>query len=168
VGVSGIEPVNRKENFFIICGFLCALTFCFLYYISTKKNLELSAAYSTISKTGRKTFSVIKDFHINTKTKTPSYLYTYRVADEHGKFHENTEEVDKGINNKLRVGDTVVCFQKTIYILGQETIISRIEGNQAPAPNLNFIITYSKIGLYFSGLLFFAGIIKKIISKFII
>lgn len=68
------------------------------------------------------------------------------MTDEYGKVHEITELVQRNLNRKLRVGDTVIVHRKTVVILGKKELIASIKGNTIEFPLLNVLEDFLKYG----------------------
>lgn len=121
-----------------------------LFLVVSTRDISLQNSFLNLEKEGVKTFSILKEHHIKYKNGQRQDIYTYEIPDETGEMHEISEAVDSKTQNRLRVGDTVICIRKIVQLSGKKIVISRIEGNTASPPNYTFLKNFSLIGIGFA------------------
>ncbi len=124
--------------------------FSIIYSIVAYKNTILKAEYPGIELDGEQTFSILINYNTYRKSNRQIHNYTYIIPTKNGVKASITEEVDSKTNLQLRIGDTIETRKKTISLFGKDLLLSRIEGNKANYPNLDFLETFLLIGIYFS------------------
>ncbi|MDX1961166.1 MAG: hypothetical protein SFU98_21535 [Leptospiraceae bacterium] len=151
------EKTHLGRALFII-GLSTFLIFLSLKLVIENYNQFYLQAFSRLNTFGEKTFAQLKDSHIITKGFQKHFLYTYRITDLEGEFFEVTEEVDEKTHRKLRVGDTVVCNKLVLNKFNKKIIVSKIQGNEFPNYDFEFMIQFSNLGILFSVILFAVSI----------
>jgi hypothetical protein len=104
-------------------------------------------------------FAVLLEFH------SKGRKFTYQVSDERGRIHEITEVVDEATSRKLRVGDTISIYRKTITIFGKRTVISKIMSSVKTYSPLRNLYNYTFNGSIFFSILSFGSVILLIVNK---
>lgn len=82
-----------------------------------------------------------------------SRKFTYAVTDEYGKIHEVTESIDRDLNKKLRVGDTVPVRRRTVEILGKRELIATIQSKENLHHSLSILEKFLFLGMIVFGVL---------------
>ncbi|MCC5816067.1 MAG: hypothetical protein JJT78_15055 [Leptospira sp.] len=104
-------------------------------------------------------FAVLLEFH------SKGRKFTYQVSDERGRIHEITEVVDEETSRKLRVGDTISIYRKTITIFGRRTVISKIMSSAKIYSPLQSLYNYIFNGSVFFSILSFGSVILFIFNR---
>jgi hypothetical protein len=156
-----VKKTPLSQVYFVL-SFLSLLLFSSLYLISSKRNYELSTSYSNLEKEGSRAFGTIKEFNLTETQGTKNFIYTYSVSDESGRLSEVVEYVDPIIHKKLRIGDSIIVVRKTIDLLGQKILISRIVGNKGRIPVNGMIEIFASFGM---GVSLLMGLISFILYK---
>jgi hypothetical protein len=104
-------------------------------------------------------FAVLLEFH------SKGRKFTYQVSDERGRIHEITEIVDEETSRKLRVGDTISIYRKTITIFGKRTVISKIMSSAKNYSPLQNLYNYTFNGSLFFGILSLGSAFLVVFNK---
>ena len=156
-----VKKTPLSQIYFVL-SILSLILFSSLYLISSKRNYEISTSYSNLENEGSKAFGTIKEYNLTETQGTKNYIYTYSVSDESGRLSEVVEYVDPVIHKKLRIGDSIIVIRKTITLLGQKILISRIIGNTGRIPINGMIEIFASFGM---GVSLFLGFISFILYK---
>lgn len=135
---------------FFVIGVLCFLSFMFLFHLVRHRNEVYQKELKSLNKEGNSTFSILKEHFVKYKNQTRYDIFTYNIPDETGHIVEVSEIVDPDTRKLLRVGDTVECYRKAFWLDGKRIIISRIKKNKSIFHEFEFMLKFSKFGIYFS------------------
>jgi hypothetical protein len=153
-------PVYKSVGLLSFFSFVLLLL---IYSIVHYKNSFLKKAYPTVEPEGEQTFSILVNYNTYKKNKKQVHNYTYIIPTKNGVKTSITEEVDSAKNLQLRIGDTVETRKKTVSLFGKELLLSRIKGNKASHPNLDFLETFLLVGVYFALTGFLLSYLYKIV-----
>lgn len=139
---------------FFVISLLCLFIFSILLSLVQHRKEIYKRELKSLVTQGATTFSVLKEHFVKYKNQTRYDIFTYNIPDETGQILEVSEIVDSETQKLLRVGDTVECYRKAFWLEGRRVVLSRIKKNKAPFYEFEFMLEFSRLGIYFSLLLF--------------
>lgn len=154
--------VTPPYKIFLLIALLCFLIFSALFYLVRHRNEIYQRELNSLVKEGKPTFSILKEHFVKYKNQTRYDIFIYHIPDETGQILEVSEIVDSETRKLLRVGDTVECYRKAFWLEGRRVVLSRIKKNKAPFHEFEFMLKFSKWGIFFSLGLFVSGLLNWI------
>ena len=145
--------MNQKTPLFkpfFTLSILTLIVFVLFYWQARNRNLQLKQGYDILESQGIKSFATIKEYHASERKGLKSHIYTYSTSDENGRLMDIVEYVDIQTHKKLRIGDTILVTKKSIYLLGNQNLIARIQGNTYPPSDNIFLEKFAISGIIVS------------------
>ncbi|MCZ8237480.1 MAG: hypothetical protein O9346_07765 [Leptospiraceae bacterium] len=129
-----------------------------LFFWVHKERIHINKLYQSLYQRSQYTdFAVLQDYISHSRK------FTYAVTDEYGKIHEVTESIDKDLNKKLRVGDTVPVYRRTVEILGKRELIASIQTKENLQHGLSILERFLFLGMLIFGTLVFLSAILSLV-----
>ncbi|TGM77852.1 hypothetical protein EHQ99_16055 [Leptospira bouyouniensis] len=120
-----------------------------LYSIVHVENKSLRNESSSLIEEKNRSFARVQELS-RVKNEFPiAYQCHYNFGLSDGSLFESTEKIPYSIYKRLRLGDSIEIYKKELRILGKQTAISRIMGNDEPLPLLENLEKYFKYSFYY-------------------
>lgn len=140
--------IKRFSNIslpFLVYSIAGLFIFGMLFFWIHSEKVFLDNMYTSLESPANRSFAVLQEFHPKGRK------FTYQVSDERGRIHEITEVVDESTARKLRVGDTISIYRKTIILFSKRTVISKILTSERTHSELSGLYSFTRNGAFFFG-----------------
>lgn len=129
--------------------FVSFLVISILYSLIHLENKSLQKESSSLINEKNRSFARVQELS-RVKNQFPiAYQCHYNFGLSDGSLFESTERIPYSIYKKLRLGDSIEIYKKELMILGKQTAISRILGNDEPLPLLENLEKYFRYSFYY-------------------